>query len=368
MGEQQTVEGVVGGGSYPLQKPEPVQEGYQEIANVNPTARKIIEGRSRDESGGARMNSASMKQQLQTTQVDLKELTYSERGLLGSAVLSIKYLVHATTPLRELEKIRDDVERRIAVDQEKTAALDEKIDGIDMLLDGVNKDGDVTDEYATRRMMKNAKAIVLEKRTALEYDNQKKAEEEDTRDRAREEFNKTSDETQQQEYADVYNGCEDNIAKRTKKIAKLENTLATASRNFNTYFENVERAEGFKAEVETQKEYLLLDKSTLEGVSYDLKFLLSLGDISGTGSVAITQIILDNQTAMDHYNGLVEGLEKISAKQSKVVGNLHGAIARKKRKHSRKKNENIGRLRESSASEVKLALQRIKGSVSGSQA
>jgi len=361
----QTVEGVEGGNSgYQLQKPEPVQEGSQEVANVNPTARKIIEGKSRDGSGGAKMNSASMKQQLYTTQVDLKELTYSGKGIVGRTVLGVKYMVGATTPLKELEKTRDDVERRVTIDQEKVGALDEKIDGIDMLLDGINGEGEIVDEYATRRMMKNAEAIILEKQSTLDYQKQKKAEEEDTRDRAREAFSNTSDETEQQGFADIYNGCEENIVKREKKVKVLEATLSTASRNYNTYFENVERADGFKAEVETQKEYLLLDKATLEGVSYDLKFLLSLGDLSGTGSVAITQIILENQTAMDHYNGLVEGLEKISSRQRTVVGNLSTQIGRKKRKHAKKKEQNKGRLKESNANEVKLALQRIKGASS----
>lgn len=365
MGEQATIDGVVGGGEdYVPQMPDPVTP-HQPIANVDPDVRGIIDGKQRDSSGGAKMNQASVQKTLETTEMDLKELTYSGKGLFGRLYLKASYAVHVTEPMKELEKIRNEVEGRIAVDQEKVTALDDKIDGIDMLLDGMNKDGDVIDKYAARRLMNSAEALHLEYSTALEAEERQKGDEEVKMNAAKDRFYELTGDTddikeEKEKLAEVYQAYEQNIVARAAKIKGLKDKLATSSRHFNTYFDNVDRAEGFKAQVETTKESLLLDKATLEGVSYDLRFLLNMGDITGTGAVPIAKLIFENQAAMEHYNGLVQGLEKINGKQEQIVSGLPDVIESKRRQRNRKKEKDTSKLQRTKESEIELAKQRIK--------
>ncbi len=136
---------------------------------------------------------------------------------------------------------------------------------------------------------------------------------------------------------------------------------------FNTYYDNVERADGLRAKVETQKDNLLLDKGTLEGVSYDLRFLLNLGDLSGTGAVAITKLILGNQSALERYRGLVEGLESINDKQSEITSGLGTVIEKTRHNVKKQRQKDVGKLERTKESEIQLAKKRIKDQSSSLQ-
>lgn len=366
MGEQVSIEGVVNGGNggYSIQMPAPVTP-HKPLANVDPDTRNVIEGKQREYGNGAKMNQASLQQTVEATEVDLKDLSYRSKGFLSRQYLKVAYALHMTDPLTELQKTRDDVEGRISVDEDKIKALDERMDSIDKMLDGVNKEGKVIDKRATRKMMKSAEALYLEYETDLKNEESQLEIDRVNMKAAEDRYYQITEDTpeakaEQQQLVEAYHAFEQAITEREAKIKDLKDNLANVSRKYNTYFANVARAEGFKAKVEKQKESLLQDKGVLEGISYDLQFLLNMADVNGSGAVAITTLILDNQSQVEQYHGLIDGLEKISQRQDEIVDRLPDIIQTHEDKVEEAKTKDNDKLNKNKEAQIELARQRIK--------
>jgi len=256
----------------------------------------------------------SLQKALEKTIPSLKELTYSGKSRWQRTYLKAAYALGLINPVDELRKLGERVERRMEEDQEKIDSLDAKIDEIDMYLCGVDSEGNVVDEYSVRKMMNSAEVCVLGYALDLENKEEEKAEE--------------------------------------KKEAERVKSAFHTSRSMR---------EAFKTQLATQKEHLLLDKATLEGLDYDSKYMLV--DNFDNGTIGITNKICEIcvTSAGDHYDDLVKGLEKIGLKET--VTNLtdppEAFRGRRRPPHPRHPQRGYDFLKRNSESIIQLAMLRI---------
>ena len=337
------------------EKPLPVQE-HQPLTDIDPEIRNMIEGQRGGSTESPQTSGAYLKKRTRDNEMDLKKLTYVGRNPVIQTIYRTCYTLHLKDPIAELEKRRNCIEEKIAGDQRVTDALDDQIRDIERELDGINEEGEVTNKYATRTLMKNAEALVMEYEEALDNEQRLKAEEEVKAEEIKDMFFQEEDSKRKEEIAQDYQAYQKNILQRKDKEKNLKEKLSNVSQRYNLFFDNVERAESFRARYATQKENVIQDKSALEGVSYDLKFLVRVN----TGAVRIVQQIADNQKSLEVYRRLVEGLEKIWKTEGEIMRDVPNIIESNRRKTKRQKDEDVGRLNRSKENEIQLAKRRIK--------
>ena len=359
------IEGVVGAQTQVYEMPAPVKE-HEPLANVDPEVRGIIIGNKRESSQGAMTSGTYIEKRMKDNDMDLKQLTYVGRNPLVKAYFEFCYSLSLKDPVVELEKIRSGVEERIAEDQKMIDTLDDVVQDINNQLDGMDKDGEVVNKYAARKLMNSAEAMVLEYEEALNNEQRQKSEEEVKAQEIKQQYfsikgNDAESRQKATELADLYRAFDQNVQQRKTKIDGLQEKLATVSAKFNIYYDNVERAEAYKARILGQKDTILQDKATLEGVSYDLKFLANMN----TGAIKTVRTIANNQAALVSYKRLVDGLEKVFKTQGEIMRDVPNLIDSNRRRVKRQKDEETGRLNRSKENEIHLAKQRIQSKSAG---
>lgn len=359
--EQQTIDGVFGAdeqGQYETVNINPVA-AHKPLANVSPEKRRMImgdDGLEEVASSGAYIN-----KRLKDNNADLRTLTYAGRSVPIQLYFRAAYALGMKDPHKELEKIRNGVEEGIAEDKAVLDSIRDKIRTIDNELEGKDEEGEIVNEYAARILLRDAEALVKEYDATIKEEEREKAKEEQEAERQKEIFyDSENGEAEKEQAAQMYKALQENIQQREVKTRGLQDKLATASRSYNTYFDNVEAAESIKARYNSQLDALVLDKQSLEGISHDLRFLASLD----TGAMKVTDIIIKHQNRLKHdYNGLVDGLEKIFSRQGDVIRKIPDMIDTYKRKRKKQKEEDVGRMHRSKESQIKLAKQRIAAGI-----
>ena len=361
MGEPTTIEGVIEGGdvgeqSYVPSMPSPVSD-HQPLADVNDDMRSLIEGKTRDY-GNATVNGTAIARQEKENDLSIKGLTYVGKGFVRRGFMKVGYALRAIDPISELEKVRDGVEGRISADQEFIKSIDTEIGEIEMELEGVDQEGNMADEYSARRMMKNAEALVHEYDEALKTEQRSRAEETQKAEEVKTRFFEEQDPEKKQELAQVYQAYQQNMIQRQKKEKDLQQKLATVSQQFNLYFDNVDRAEEWKARYTEKRDVLVQDRISLEGVSYTLNFFVK----RGVGAMRIARQVYGNQKALELYRTVVDGLEKLNESENLITRRLPGMITKDRKTRKRQKEKSQDKVSKAMESQIMLAKERIKDS------